>query len=228
MVLEKCLRVIYSESQAAERERLWDWFVLLKFKILPPVTHFLQPDPTYSIKIIPSSVSQIVPLPDDQTLKSMSLWGPFLFQPPQKGSSDKPCGCRRADCIKNEYSTQWNYHQLHYYMSWTWILTPVKFSLSIYSLIFTFLTWMIGIKLWIHLIYCEDEDRQYIGKNFKFSFKLFFSLPVKKRDLEDEVYVYASSGSMADSWLLCVRFPSLILCIYTVSIAVALWKCLSK
>jgi hypothetical protein len=30
--------------------------------------------------------SKVAPLPDDQTFKSMSLWGPFFFKPPHVGA----------------------------------------------------------------------------------------------------------------------------------------------
>lgn len=55
------------------------------FEVSKPtiVTYFLQQGHTYSNKAIPSHLFQIVPLPEDQTFKYMSLWRPFLFRPPQ-------------------------------------------------------------------------------------------------------------------------------------------------
>jgi hypothetical protein len=46
-MLEKELRVLHLDPQAAGRERHWAWLKHLKSQSLPPVTHFLQPDHTF-------------------------------------------------------------------------------------------------------------------------------------------------------------------------------------
>jgi hypothetical protein len=48
------------------------------------VTNFLLQSHTYSNKATPPNPSQVMPLPNDQALKYMSLWGLFLVILPQQ------------------------------------------------------------------------------------------------------------------------------------------------
>ena len=71
------------EREERERERERDWLGLvltLETSIPPAMAHYLQQSQTTIL---------IASLPGDQALESLSLWGPFLFKPPDYVSFSK-------------------------------------------------------------------------------------------------------------------------------------------
>jgi hypothetical protein len=64
MMLERWLRILHQDPQAAGRERHWAWLVLFRPQSPPPVTHFLQYGHTYFLKATPTNLSKVKALPN--------------------------------------------------------------------------------------------------------------------------------------------------------------------
>ena len=76
MLLEKELRILHLDPQAAGRERHWAWLGLQKTS-KPTPSDTLLPTRSYLLFF------QIMPLPGNQSSKYISLWGQFSFKPSQ-------------------------------------------------------------------------------------------------------------------------------------------------
>ena len=80
---KKLLRVLHLDQQAAGSKRYWVWFGLLRPQSPLQVTNLFQQGHINVSKFTPPNSSQEVSFIDDQAFKHMTLWGPFLFKPPQ-------------------------------------------------------------------------------------------------------------------------------------------------
>jgi hypothetical protein len=80
------LRALHLDPQAAGKERYWVWLEHLRPQ--SPLSSDTLPAtrPPFSNKATPPNPCQVVPLPNDQSFKYMSLWWPFFFNPPQRRS----------------------------------------------------------------------------------------------------------------------------------------------
>jgi hypothetical protein len=80
MALEKKLRVLHLDPQGAEiNATLGLAWTYMTSKLTPIVIYFLQQGHNYSNKATPSNNAT----PYGSRFTHMSLWGPFLFKPPQ-------------------------------------------------------------------------------------------------------------------------------------------------
>lgn len=82
-VLERKSRALHLDQQAVGRKRDTGgaWLENLKSQCLLPVKYFLPQGHTYSNKAVPSNLCEAEPLPNEEALKYMSIWGLLLKLP---------------------------------------------------------------------------------------------------------------------------------------------------
>ena len=88
MVLEKQLRVLHPDPQAAGRERISLDLARAFETSKPTPSDRLPPTMSHLLILLILSNSDIVTFTGDQAFRSMSLWGPFSFKPPHSIKPD--------------------------------------------------------------------------------------------------------------------------------------------